>query len=817
MEISANIRLRPTRIGFLVEPTDMASVRKIMRICSSLWGGAYNPIIPVYQKSPPEWRPEKHEHIKGYNIAKGYINFFEPDVFVEAKSGLIEKAGLQTLKRERFLEPTAITLEQMFTKEKDRDWREFAFGTTILEVYRHLYREEFRFEQRGGPKSILFKEVKDSGLTEVLFGSFPKQSGARYLSEGFKNAFNPEVLDLTPEGWLKVFKENSFTPLSVTRFGLDVEKYNSDGTIYIFDPQRTTDLIDLWNMRIEPHTVLPIPIDWFDELKGFVREEILAEFRPIRGNPNGVMHRCTIEFSRSISEDKRAEVLKKLGKNFPSGALCVKHWRNRVWEPQDQEYVVNHQVVKITAKEESTSLVVIEESRPVVKYKTLEPDFADKYESSNWRWVNALHLKAYSSEKYATILPFNNYDREWPKLTDGGDDVRIGKEGWVFGQKYKNWTDTIPLLTKEEAIIGYLKRLSIKSKLSDAGHITKQVIEHLGGHWGINLLANRDILKLLNEMATSIRRRKNESFEDEVNLEGKTVPEKRWKEIIQSKKQSLRNANLEDYTKSNVIRLGIETTCTNCHGKNWHSLTDLGYQVPCSRCLNEYSFPQASEGKKNWMYRVVGPFSLPDYAKGAYSTLLTIRALDSLTGQRREMTVSTSLDLEFANGKKAEADFVLLQRNDRIGDYSDEPELLIGECKSFGDGDLIKEKDIEKIKLIASHMPGSIIVISVMRDNFTKNEKKLLKKLVEWGRRPNKRWRASHPVILMTGHELFAEYHIGTEWKKLGKPYSDHSGIHSTRSLYSFAFATQAIHLDLPHQYDWLAEKKKARKKRDSF
>lgn len=101
-----------------------------------------------------------------------------------------------------------------------------------------------------------------------------------------------------------------------------------------------------------------------------------------------------------------------------------------------------------------------------------------------------------------------------------------------------------------------------------------------------------------------------------------------------------------------------------------------------------------------------------------------------------------------------------------------------------------------------------------MRDNFTKNEKMLLKKLVEWGRRSNRRWKASYPVILMTGHELFAEHLISAEWKKLGEPYSGYTDFHSTRSLYSFAFAKQAIHLSLPHQYDWLAEKKKARKKK---
>jgi len=76
-QISANIRLRPTRIGFLVRPTDLASVRKIMRYCACLWGGIYNPLIPVFRKPPKEWRLEPFERLSGSDIAKGYIKFFD--------------------------------------------------------------------------------------------------------------------------------------------------------------------------------------------------------------------------------------------------------------------------------------------------------------------------------------------------------------------------------------------------------------------------------------------------------------------------------------------------------------------------------------------------------------------------------------------------------------------------------------------------------------------------------------------------------------------------------------------------------------------
>jgi hypothetical protein len=99
-ELSAEIQLRPTRIGFLVRPNDLASVRKVMRASVCLWGGIYNPIIPVFDRPPKEWRSDIYERFKGPAIAKGYVRFFEPDVYVEAEEGLLgacPNSGCSTL------------------------------------------------------------------------------------------------------------------------------------------------------------------------------------------------------------------------------------------------------------------------------------------------------------------------------------------------------------------------------------------------------------------------------------------------------------------------------------------------------------------------------------------------------------------------------------------------------------------------------------------------------------------------------------------------------------------------------------------------
>jgi hypothetical protein len=84
-EIFGTVSLRPVRIGFLVRPTDFTSIRNFMRYCTCIWGGLYNPIIPVFRTPPKEWKPEPFDRLRGLSVARGYLKFFEPDVYIEAE------------------------------------------------------------------------------------------------------------------------------------------------------------------------------------------------------------------------------------------------------------------------------------------------------------------------------------------------------------------------------------------------------------------------------------------------------------------------------------------------------------------------------------------------------------------------------------------------------------------------------------------------------------------------------------------------------------------------------------------------------------
>ena len=797
-EIYSTIKLRPTRIGFLVQPSDIASIRKIMRACMCVWGGQLNPIIPVFKTPPKEWRSEPFNKIKGLNVGKGYIDFFEPDVYVESEKGLLEELGLGELRREHNLFPKVLTLNEFLSQKYNRDWAEPAFGLSIIDVYRHLYETETRFQKKKDDVFALVTPRKSDGLVEAIFGAFPKQIDASYIAKGYSEAFTAKEYSASPETWVEVFINNAKTPLKITCYEIELERYwYHNPVIFIFNPKKGSDLIDLWNLRLEPSPVIPVPIDWVQDLALHIKDLLIKEYRPVKGNNHGVMHRATVEFSRSLCGDQNNidAFIESLGE-LPANALTIKTFRNSIWEPSINDY--NHKSKRLigTAAKKHVSINLSDQNGLNAKFQTLSPNFAQPYGGSEFRWVNSLMLSETHQENIATAVPFNTFNRFWPKTSIAEDQLIIGSEGFVIGQKFTDWTQSVPLLSMELTVISYLQTKNIKAELSDPGRIAKQILINLGGLWGVYLLADMQTLRLLNHMATSARRKANEEGAIEEIFDRRSTPVEAWNTLIETRKSkgSLPKISLDSFTSKNIIRLGIQTECPYCLNKNWSSLSEVDYELKCERCLKAYLFPQNQVSKlhKRWYYRVIGPFSVPDYGRGSYSTLLTLRTLKSVSFQS-DLTFSTSLDLNF-DGKELEVDFIGFHRKNQHDSHAN-PDLIIGETKSYGSGDLIKEKDLEKLKLIANKLPNSYFVISVLRDTFTPNEMTLLKKFIEWINKKNKAHLNPNRVILLTGVELFLSFSIDATWAKLGGIYKKHSDNRNSSSLNGLAIATQEIYL----------------------
>ena len=331
-EISARIRLRPTRIALLVDASDIPSIRKFMEVSACLWGGAYNPIIPVARPAQ-DCRDESSDSGIDVDVVRGYVEFFEPDVFVEAAPGLLETAGLGSLRRERGVSHHVLSLDSLLSCDSRSNHSYLEVGLTIIDVLRHVYEAEQRFQLREPRSAFLVQRGSDPDFVPAVFGLYPDDEASRYFARSYQDVFDPSLLEPTPDTWLRVYTEDAVTPLRITRYKLETSRSWRDGPrFFVFDPGTGADLIELWNLRLESAPVLPVPIDWWSDLAAFVSETAGKRFAALPEHVRGVASSTTIEFSRSISCDRREESLAVLDGASLKGPLSVHSRRTPIRE-----------------------------------------------------------------------------------------------------------------------------------------------------------------------------------------------------------------------------------------------------------------------------------------------------------------------------------------------------------------------------------------------------------------------------------------------------------------------------------------------------
>jgi hypothetical protein len=186
---SVDLRLRPTRFGFLVAPNDMAALRLAFQVNTCLWGGKYNPIIPVFAARPHWWERQRITDETAEQIMNGYLDYFEPDVLVETQAGQGAKLGYHA---DRVISISALIPPQ---NRLDIGYSE-THGLSVFSLYHHLYRREFQFTKREPEKIVRVKSATPAlkSLAACVFGAFPEKGAFHELEQAFDEVFAPEIL-----------------------------------------------------------------------------------------------------------------------------------------------------------------------------------------------------------------------------------------------------------------------------------------------------------------------------------------------------------------------------------------------------------------------------------------------------------------------------------------------------------------------------------------------------------------------------------------------------------------------------------------------
>ena len=216
-----------------------------------------------------------------------------------------------------------------------------------------------------------------------------------------------------------------------------------------------------------------------------------------------------------------------------------------------------------------------------------------------------------ASDLVAEVIPEGGHSLVHAIGGTGLEEWRFSRSGMTYLASHKDWSIRLDVPDAENVFVEWFRQHGWSVALSSAGRIAKQICLALGGLWGIHILANEGIVKLLQKMSNG-RAMKKQAFLGEISrlarLERFPVPAERL---------------LKAVTSHRMVRLGVEVQCPVCTQHSWYSLEDMNYRLQCMKCLERFDVSSHSPDELAWCYRSFGPFSLPAYAHGAYAVLLT--------------------------------------------------------------------------------------------------------------------------------------------------------------------------------------------------
>ncbi len=761
--IRVDIRLRPIRFGFLVRPDDAEKVLEIFRINTCLWGGIFNPIIPLFESVPSWMEEEGFRFDNPKQIINCYLDFFEPDFLVEAEEGLAEEFGFDPKR--------VLPLTGILERPGEGYWN--THSLSVRDLYSELYQKEFRFELRH-QRNIVHVEAKESvfaGFVAANFGSFPAQENLSYFEHNYRDVFDPGHIALDATALLKLYQSEYRSALEIgcEKLRIDYNEFSSP-MLFILDTQKSKDLIDFWNLRAIHQHVLAVPIQWIKELSPLCKEII-----PARD--------VLTSFSPSISENDR--------ENIHSSYLRIDE--GNVYMPQIGYPPIwrDDRTTRPTLEANKKSMdIQIDEDNPEIRFDPLFPEFA----GNRLRVANIIKLQDWNyRNQIATVFPCNYKNPTLPTFGFGRKYLLSTTEGLVIFPEHKNLSEDWNLIDGTTAFNQWFKANQVPATPSDAGRATQQIIQTLGGFGGVGHLARKGVIELLNEMSG--------------NSATKTTHYKEFKNKIHAAvdNESSRKRTFETLVERKVVELGLELKCSKCSKWSWYSVNQLDYSLICNFCFKQFNFPITNPigEHSRWAYRVVGPFALPKYADGGYATALAIRFFADVIGRvdGSKVTWSSGQKLMLPTSEKVEVDFMLWYQREGNFETNYPTETVFGEAKSFGrrGEDVFEQNDVNRMKLLAEAFPGSILVFATMKEELSQEEINRIKELAEWGREYDQdREQTRAPVIVLTGTELFTEMFFEESWEERGRHKHLIQAWKGNNNLRVWADRTQQLYLGMP-------------------
>ena len=779
-------RLRPLRLGFLVRPNDKGALRRVIQVNTSLWGGRYNPIIPVY-RAKPKWARQDRE-LSARTIITGYVDAFEPDFLIETNDKIAESID--------FPRNRVLSLSEVFDPAGHDP---FGYAVDVFNVFRELYEKEYQFVRRHAPASALStcSIPTMECFVAACFGEYPSDPKTDYLKESYEMVFGADAAEVTADSFYEIWN-GPIVPLRAGSSGIQRRSvgFSPDAALFFLDATTVPGITEFWNLRALGWRVLPIPKQWAVNLREACIDFVAKNYKPFPRNPK-IMRKTAFVCSHSAIAAEMEEFGRSL-KVATKESLYFKSFP-RIWDHNLRG--ADHASGCAIWVDDSRAEVAVNHSQ--LSFEALTPTFAPApNERGTPQWANVIDIHDYSAKPDAVgTLPRGLVDLD--RILGCPDrDVWSAREGIVAACNLGThlfWT----LPTSQDVFQSWMEARGYSYETSPAGRIALQLIRRLGGLAGAGLIAHPEIVKKLNTMAHgNVELELPHSSEASPRkVRASVAPRSSWIALLKkaSNQSRFKRFDLKSLTERDALRAGLLLHCHHCTQHTWFDVSEIRKTVRCDRCLESFSFPSDSPPKE-WYYRTAGPFATENYAHGSYTVALGLRLLSDRN--LRDITWVPSFALTRSDGTDLEADFALVCKDGLP--WEAKPAAVFAECKSYNE---FTAKDVTRMKHLGKAFPGSILGFCTLRNKLNKTEKKRLTRLAQLGRKFYDGDRWLNPVLVLTGIELFGTMgppycwqEAGGRYERLGREYDRHRG------LQELAHTTQQMHLDMPSQWDVLSK-----------
>ena len=706
-----------------------------------------------------------------------------------------------------FPEKRVIGIDDIFRRDEHGRG---GYGLSLLQVCEALYEETFRFVQRHPPRVIVPQPAERAHdlLIAATFGAFPVKEPLSAFHRYFEDALEAKSEKITRKGFYGLFEPNVLFPLRVGAHMLSREphrRWSPDPMLFYMDESSPIDIIEFWNFRALGWRLKPLPQSWAHELKDECEKFLCESYRPYPPPSNAAQHGGFL-CSKSCSVDDLQNFVGTLKHETPDPGVTIDHRFPRLWEEwgRNADHAVRQEVSC------RTETVAASDYGEHVSVTTILPEFArESADLPDYACINVVE----SLPGAAEVMPLRIPEFQNALLEFDADTVWPGREGIIAVRGLYNrtrlWKKPSPI-----AVFGaWLARNGFTAELSSSGRIADQVVQTLGGLRLMQMLANKDLLQLLNKMAHG-----DVEIEVDANdpkckrtVRAYAVPRPHMLEILSRSvgSREIGGNLLASLVHFKILVVGLRLQCPECRQTTWYRLSDLDVSLRCDRCLQTFDFPAADPPRDVWAYRANGPFAIENFAQGAYCVGLALHFIQEQLADRSSWVPSISMKDQA--GTELEADFAMFLKP-RIFSEIAEPFVVFGECKTF---DQFKLRDIARMEQLGKRFPGAVLCFATLNTELTPQERKGITRLARKGRRSLRTGQQVNPVLVLTGAELLGHEGPRRVAERLPERFRQYiPNMFARGDIQEICDFSLQVHLGMESIHEWWKQKGERRRAR---